>query len=98
MIEADFADGNGRFALQGLAQGFEVFRARPVDVHGVYAVGGTALRIGAADAADRAEVGPLNRGNDDEANAGIARPRDDGIAVGVEFCGVEMAVGVDQHA
>ena len=43
------------------------------------------------------EVADVDRRDDDLADAGGARARDDRVAVGVEFGGVEVAMRVDPH-
>ena len=58
-----------------------------------------ARRPGRTDAPARAplEIGRIDGRDDDHGDAGGAGPRDDGVAVGAEFGGVEMAMRVDPH-
>jgi hypothetical protein len=44
------------------------------------------------------EIAPVDRREDDLRDASGAGARDDGVAIGVELSGVEVAVRVDPHA
>jgi hypothetical protein len=48
--------------------------------------------------ADALEIADRHRRDDDLADAGGARPRDDVVAIGIELGGVEVAMRVDPHA
>src|SRR5512135_2213382 len=97
-IEADLADGGGGVVLQVLAQSLDVARRGIVRVHRMDAVGGRAVREALAQGAYRLEIAACHRGEDEAAHAGsLGVAHDVGLCV-AEFGGVEVAVGVDEHA
>ena len=61
-------------------------------------VGRQAASITLTAGIDRRELAQRDRRHDDRTDAGGTRRVHNGIAVGVEFSRVEVAVGIDQHA
>ncbi len=97
LIETDFAHRQGMLAQHRFAQGIEVGFARPLHIHGVDAVGRTAAGMFATDRGHGAEVGALHRRHHDQADTRLQRGGGDRITIGIEFRGIQVAVGIYQH-
>ena len=95
-IEPDFAHRHWRMKGEVFTQRHQIRFLRGVDVERMNAEGD----FHAGPAAQRAhsfEVVSCHRGHHHAAHTLPPCPLDHRLAVGIEFGGVEMAVGVDQH-
>ena len=95
-VEPDFADGDRPLRLDLRAQVGEVLGAMHVDVHRVQSPRRQAAGIARAGGGHRGEVVAADGRDDLDADAAGDRTRVFGVAVGVEFGRVEVAVGVDK--
>ncbi len=100
MVEADLADGDqarvAGVARERIAQRRDVTGAGAVGAHRM-----DAERVGEPMPMRQfphpLEVGDGYRRDDDLGDSGDARPRDDGVAIGIELGRVEVAMRVDPH-
>jgi hypothetical protein len=101
MVEADLADRDqARVAgvtRERVAQRVEVARAGAIGAHRM-----DAERVGepmpVRELAHALEVAGVDRRDHDLGDSRAPRPGDDGVAIGVELGGVEVAMRVDPHA
>ncbi|CAG4882255.1 protein of unknown function [Georgfuchsia toluolica] len=94
-IQPYFTHGDRLFAAQGFAQHVQVCGQCAVNIHRMDAVSGAATGVLPAQRGNPVEIGPFHGWNHDVHNTDGMRTRHHGIAVGIKFCCVEVAVGID---
>jgi hypothetical protein len=96
-VEADLADGDCIPSPQPLFDKFQVVIPRLADVERMDAVSVAYVGMGCSKRRNRIEVGDFDAWNDETSYACGAGGGQEGVAVAVEFCCVEMDVGINEH-